>query len=193
MFKDETGKTYGRLQVIERAGTNGKRSVRWLCKCDCGNIAIINGDNLRNGSTKSCGCIAREIIAKRNVANSGKNHPNYGKRGSETPAWKNGRKETNGYIKLFAPNHHHSDVSGYVFEHILVMESMLGRHLQDQETVHHCDGNKANNLPYNLRLFINNGDHTRYHTKRRRDLGLPWNWWRKKGKRIEVKEVKDGQ
>lgn len=33
---DETGKRYGRLTVIEYAGSSNKKAM-WLCKCDCGN------------------------------------------------------------------------------------------------------------------------------------------------------------
>ena len=38
----------------------------WLCKCECGKEKIIRGSHLRNGHTKSCGCLYREAIIKRN-------------------------------------------------------------------------------------------------------------------------------
>lgn len=54
-LKDETGKRYGRLLVLERAGTkNG--CATWLCQCDCGNKTIVYGSTLRSGETTSCGC-----------------------------------------------------------------------------------------------------------------------------------------
>ena len=29
----------------------------WICECECGNVIIVCGANLRNGHTKSCGCL----------------------------------------------------------------------------------------------------------------------------------------
>jgi len=56
---DMTGKVCGRLSVIERCGTKNNKAA-WLCKCSCGNTAIVAGDNLRSGVTQSCGCIHTE-------------------------------------------------------------------------------------------------------------------------------------
>lgn len=57
IFKDETGKKYGELTVIKRCyeQENGN-GAKWLCKCDCGNMTVVSGDNLRRGTTTSCGC-----------------------------------------------------------------------------------------------------------------------------------------
>lgn len=57
---DETGKKYGRLTVIDRSWSAGKKGAYWLCVCDCGNQTIVCGSNLRNGNTKSCGCLEQE-------------------------------------------------------------------------------------------------------------------------------------
>lgn len=54
---DETGKTYGLLTVMEYAGSTPKQDALWLCKCQCGNTKIVNGRDLRNGHTSSCGCL----------------------------------------------------------------------------------------------------------------------------------------
>lgn len=54
---DETGNRYGLLSVIERSGTDRSGSATWRCSCDCGGEVTTRGSSLRNGDTKSCGCI----------------------------------------------------------------------------------------------------------------------------------------
>ena len=56
-FKDETGKRYGRLLVLERQRPAPRENnTRWVCVCDCGNETVVFGFDLRSGHTKSCGC-----------------------------------------------------------------------------------------------------------------------------------------
>ena len=52
--------------LIKRYGTkhaNGKgRPVRsFLCKCDCGTECIVRGDYLHRETSKSCGCLTKEV------------------------------------------------------------------------------------------------------------------------------------
>ena len=81
-LKDLTGMKFGRLTVIERA-ENKDKYVCWLCKCDCGNEVVVKGFLLKNGHTKSCGCLhdekAKERIEKVNESGicKGKNHYRY--------------------------------------------------------------------------------------------------------------------
>ncbi len=64
-FKEDlTGKRFGRLTVLEFV-PNEKAKSYWKCRCDCGNIRIIQGTALKNGNTKSCGCYHSEVSAKR--------------------------------------------------------------------------------------------------------------------------------
>jgi hypothetical protein len=58
---DLSGKKFGRLLVIERAGTNTHGAVTWKVRCKCGNKKIVSGKNLSRGATRSCGCLRYEI------------------------------------------------------------------------------------------------------------------------------------
>lgn len=54
--KDITGNKYNLLTVISYIETRNKVPF-WNCKCDCGKEKIISGKELKNGGTKSCGCL----------------------------------------------------------------------------------------------------------------------------------------
>lgn len=55
------GKKFGRLTVLEECKERDKHNkIMYKCVCDCGNISIINGSNLRSGNSKSCGCVNHE-------------------------------------------------------------------------------------------------------------------------------------
>lgn len=61
--KDITGEKFGRLMAIKRVGSNPKNKLaKWLCKCECGKEKIVDGNYLRRGSTKSCGCLNTETV-----------------------------------------------------------------------------------------------------------------------------------
>ena len=76
--QDLTGMIFGRLIVIEQGEDhicpNGKRIAQWYCKCNCGNqdLKLIRGSSLTSGSTRSCGCLSKEISSK-----NGKNLKKY--------------------------------------------------------------------------------------------------------------------
>lgn len=64
-YKDLTGIRFGRLVVLKEAGRDYDGHVMWECQCDCGNICVTSGKRLLNGTTKSCGCFAREMAFER--------------------------------------------------------------------------------------------------------------------------------
>lgn len=63
---DLTGKTFGRLTVIERVDDyiypNGVHKARWKCQCNCEQKTFINirADHLLKMETQSCGCLKKE-------------------------------------------------------------------------------------------------------------------------------------
>lgn len=62
--EDLIGKTFGRLTVESFAGYQGNNPKKlrpyWNCICACGNPKTVNGDWLKNGAVKSCGCLNTE-------------------------------------------------------------------------------------------------------------------------------------
>ena len=51
---DLTNQIFGRLTVLEQVEGG------WKCLCNCGNITVVRGYNLKNGNTKSCGCLQKD-------------------------------------------------------------------------------------------------------------------------------------
>lgn len=80
-------------------------------------------------------------------------------KGENNPAWAGGVTRLGRYHYLLRPDHPAATLAGYVAEHRLVVEKMLGRYLHRSEVVHHVDGNPLNNRPENLQVFRSNGEH----------------------------------
>jgi hypothetical protein len=79
------------------------------------------------------------------------------------PAWNGGRHIDRGYIQIFCPDHPRAQRNGYIYEHRLVMEAVLGRLLEPWEVVHHKNGVTTDNRPENLHLFASQAEHMRFH------------------------------
>ena len=131
--------------------------------------------NTNNGFCE-CGCGEPAPVATRTDSNFGwikgkpkrfiLGHSVRNKRGPQNHNWKGGRQKTvNGYILTWMPEHPRSNKAGYVFEHILVMERVLGRPIKVTEPVHHINENRADNSPGNLMLFLAIAMHSNYHRR----------------------------
>lgn len=71
---NEIGHRYGLLTVIRQATVEERknrksRRIQWICECDCGNIVMVDGSDLRSGNQKSCGCLKRQNIITKNINN----------------------------------------------------------------------------------------------------------------------------
>jgi hypothetical protein len=60
---DLIGQTFNRLTVISEAETKNNFSY-WNCICECGKETTVLGSSLKNGNTKSCGCLKKETHTK---------------------------------------------------------------------------------------------------------------------------------
>ena len=73
------GKRFGKLVVLSYSHTCKGRAY-WNTICDCGNKTTVRGISLREGHTKSCGCLCAEMASRRLK----------GKSGSLSYTWKSG-------------------------------------------------------------------------------------------------------
>lgn len=72
VMKDYSGERFGRLTVLSFSKKEKGRYF-WVCKCDCGNIKEVCIRELKNGNTKSCGCLRKESpsrIKTNNMSNT---------------------------------------------------------------------------------------------------------------------------
>jgi len=70
LVKDRVGERHGRLIVIERGPSvryPTQTHSTWVCRCDCGNVVTVRQNNLREGTSNSCGCLRRELAAARHT------------------------------------------------------------------------------------------------------------------------------
>lgn len=91
-FEDKTGQRFGRLFVLRRDCEYKGRRVRWVCRCDCGNVVSKDGSKLKNGNTSSCGCLRSETTAARKTKHG---HATNGKPSRELVTWRLMRNRCN--------------------------------------------------------------------------------------------------
>jgi hypothetical protein len=70
---------FGKLTVIEEAdlyiSPKGQRQRRWLVACDCGKQGVVRELHLKNGTTKSCGCLRAELSKSRLITHGCTDNP----------------------------------------------------------------------------------------------------------------------
>ena len=59
------GKKFGNL-VVQKLAYRGKDSKKyWECQCGCGRVCLVQESHLKNGHTKSCGCLRKKRMTNR--------------------------------------------------------------------------------------------------------------------------------
>lgn len=77
------------------------------------------------------------------------------------------KRRSDGYICIYFPDHPKSTKDGYIMEHDLIMECLIGRRLKDGEIVHHKNKIRDDNRKENLQLMTFS-EHARMHMIERR-------------------------
>ena len=170
-YKDETGNRYGKLVVIEYAGTKNNKNktapAYWRCLCDCGKTTIVRGVDLRNGTTISCGCYRIEQSVIRGRENGWKHlreanigHNRYDLSGEYGIGYdKNGNEfwfDKSDY-ELIKNAYWSMTMQGYFIHKepnkspIKIYNVIMGE-IPDGYVVDHIDGNKFDNRKSNLRI-----------------------------------------
>lgn len=57
------GKKFGRWTVLGQAENSRTGYVQWMCRCACGTERDVKGASLREGISRSCGCLTREVAS----------------------------------------------------------------------------------------------------------------------------------
>lgn len=70
-----SGQRFGKLTAQHRFP--GTKRGEWLCTCDCGNQSVVRSTSLRQGITKSCGCLIGEAAKVRNTTHGMVGSPPY--------------------------------------------------------------------------------------------------------------------
>ena len=91
---DLRGHRYGRLTAIMPVPKNG-----WLWSCDCGATVTIKVAMVKNGNTRSCGCLRREMVAEKNTTHGRTYTKAY-------VAWRN-------MLRRCSPDHNNKDFKYY--------------------------------------------------------------------------------
>lgn len=168
-FKDETGKRYGRLQVVEYLGRVGKMAAAYRCICDCGNETVANGGDMRAGKKASCGCKAKHhdpmfssiddcpplpVVSGVEIRHC-PGRLGYAIGSDGTPwgcRWPGGWRTIDGFTTNDGYHQILTCIEGkrkHVKAHVLVLEAFVGPRPSGM-VGRHLDGNSSNNLLANL-------------------------------------------
>lgn len=134
------------------------------CRCGCGNKTNVTSKG------------ANKYVRGHN--SFGKHDKNYAKKENHHN-WKGGIKYIKGYRMVYRPGYPKATKQGYVLEHILIVETVLGRLIPEKSIVHHADQDRANNENSNLVLCEDIAYHKLIHLRMRAAKNCGHVNWRK--------------
>lgn len=125
-----------------------------------------------------CGCGQKTPIAKRTRHDLGhirntptkymRGHNGHDFKGPNSPVWKGGIvKHSSGYLMVKMLGHPRANQEGYIWQHTLVAEKILGKFLPPKAVVHHVNGIKDDNRLANLVICENEPYHQMLHRRKR--------------------------
>lgn len=113
---------------------------------------------LKKQSRALCSIIDCNIQCDRSEKWCNKHYQRYLKHGDPTKLLVREKGEgtitSEGYKVIYSKGHPNAKKDGRMLEHRFIMSELLGRPLLDNENVHHKNGNKLDNRPENLELWV---------------------------------------
>ena len=161
-FKNLTGLKFGRLTVLEQAGSrigkNGKSLIFWKCLCECGNIVEVYAGSLTSGLTTSCGCLQKEKAKENGLKYKRKNIYDLTQKYGIGYLYDSNKKfyfDLEDYDKIkeyyWVINNKGYVITGGANNSNLLMHRLILNVLDDQE-VDHINHNTNDNRKENLRI-----------------------------------------
>ena len=161
-FKNLTGLKFGRLTVLEQAGSrigkNGKSLIFWKCLCECGNIVEVYAGSLTSGLTTSCGCLQKEKAKENGLKYKRKNIYDLTQKYGIGYLYDSNKKfyfDLEDYEKIkeyyWVINNKGYVITGGANNSNLLMHRLILNVLDDQE-VDHINHNTNDNRKENLRI-----------------------------------------
>ena len=154
--EDLTGRIYSDLTVLGRAkdrfSPSGKKRIMWRCLCRCGNEVVVQGVHLKDGHTKSCGCLVTKTITRSHKFNTYDLNDLYGIGYTEEGRCFYFDIEDYEKIKDF---YWRFDKDGYVVSVKNKVKYILHRFVMDcpaEKFIDHINHNKNDNRKTNLRI-----------------------------------------
>ena len=88
-FIDLSNKTFGKLKVIGKCQIQTGRTIKWLCRCECGKETRVTRNNLVSGGIQSCGNhriedLSNQIFGRLTVLRLGEG---YEYKNAKYPSW----------------------------------------------------------------------------------------------------------
>ena len=160
--KDLTGKFYNGIEVIyrdfEQEIIKKDCFIYWKCRCHCGNYFSARGNNLKNGNTKSCGCLQKEIQSANGKKNGKQNNWVFQNdvvigitfKNQEFYIDKDEYEKVKEYRWRFNKQGYVVANSKNCTNKIVKIQNVIMNPLKEK-LIDHKDGNKADNRKFNLR------------------------------------------
>lgn len=179
IYIDLTGNKYNSLLVLGIGSRSNDNRIRWRCQCDCGNETLVLTSHLKNGNTKSCGCLQKKIVSDMFLKHGHSNDSTY----KSWQAMKNRcTNSTTPDYKYYGGRGIILDNSWYNFQNFL---KDMGEKPSLQHTIERIDNNKgynkqnckwatrleqAQNTSFNRRFIFNGEDLTMSEIARRTNI-----------------------